>query len=60
MFASHCCGDFCKGLKSEIVNSGDKLTITITGEKEKLVVVEKKLNALKTRHCDDKGEDCCS
>lgn len=51
------CAEFCKGLDCEIKNSGDKVTVSITGEKEKLSLVEKKLKALKTL-CGD-GGGCC-
>jgi len=49
--------DFCKDLDIDIKNSGDKLTVNITGPKDKLEIAEKKLGAMKTLCCDDGG--CC-
>lgn len=51
-----CCKGF-KDLKSEIKNHGDKLVITISGDKKKLEELEKKLKAVHTLCCE--GEDCC-
>jgi hypothetical protein len=44
---------FCKDLDCSMENQGDKLVITIKGDKEKIAVVEKKLKALKELCC------CC-
>jgi|WetSurMetagenome_2_1015567.scaffolds.fasta_scaffold737937_2 hypothetical protein len=50
-----CCKDgedCCKDLKTEIKNNGDKLVVTISGDKDKLAKLEKKLGAMKTLCCD--------
>ena len=55
MFHHNC----CEGLKFEMKNSGEELTVTIKGEKDKLALFEKKLNAMKTLCCDEHGNSCC-
>ena len=45
---------FFKDLDINIENKGDELVISIKGDKEKLVVAEKKLNAMK-----ELSSDCC-
>lgn len=49
---------FCKDLECNMENQGDKLTITLKGDKEKIAQVEKKLKALQELCCKD-GENCC-
>lgn len=49
--------EFLKDLDFSIENQGEKLVITIKGDKEKIKNVEKKLNAMKEL-CSDDG--CCS
>lgn len=46
-----------KDLKHKIENNGEELVITISGEKEKIEKLEKKINAMKEL-CSD-GECCC-
>lgn len=51
---------FCKDLDCEMENQGEKLVITIKGDKEKIAIVEKKLKALKELCCCDcESEKCC-
>jgi len=56
---------FLKGLDTSIENKGTELIISIKGDKEKLVTVEKKLGAIKELCCVGEcceGEDksgCC-
>ena len=50
---------FLKGIETKMENKGEELVITIKGDKEKIAMFEKKLNALKELHsgcCE--GEDC--
>ena len=49
--------EFCKDLDVDIKNTGDKLTINISGPKDKLETAEKKLEAMKTLCFEDGG--CC-
>lgn len=51
----HMFGKYLKDLKHEVKNSGDTLTITISGDTEKIANLEKKLNAVKELCCDDEG-----
>lgn len=48
-------------LDFKMENQGEKIVITIKGEKDKLEKLEKKLNALKDLHeaCDDEEGGCC-
>lgn len=48
---------FFKDLDCKMENQGDKLVITIKGDKEKIAKVERKLKALKELCCGE--EDCC-
>lgn len=48
---------FCKDLDCEMENQGEKLVITIKGDKEKIAKVEKKLKALQELCCGEDG--CC-
>jgi hypothetical protein len=51
---------FFKELDISTENKGDEIVISIKGDKDKLVVVEKKLKAMKELCCGDKGEfSCC-
>lgn len=53
-------GHFCKGLDCKMENQGDKLVITIKGDKEKLVKLEKKMKAMREICCgDEDSEGCC-
>ncbi len=52
MFHSKCCGDICKDLDCKIDNQGENLVVTVSGDKDKIKKVEKKLNALRELHCD--------
>ncbi|MFC1655603.1 hypothetical protein ACFL3C_01925 [Patescibacteria group bacterium] len=59
MFCGHGHGDhkeFFKDIKHDMVNEGDKLVITISGDKDKLAKIEKKIKAFHTLCC---GDDCC-
>lgn len=47
---------FLKGLDTSILNKGTELIVTIKGDKEKLMEVEKKLGAIKELCC---GGECC-
>jgi hypothetical protein len=49
---------FFKDLDYDMENKGDKLVITIKGDKEKIAKVEKKLKAMKDL-CDCGEEGCC-
>jgi len=51
---------FFKKFDHKIDNQGDKLVITLSGEKEELQKLEKALNALHDLHevCED-CDDCC-
>jgi hypothetical protein len=51
---------FLKNLDHEIKNEGDKLVITLKGDRDELVKLEKVLRAMKDLHeaCDCDGEDC--
>jgi len=49
-----------KDLEFKMENQGDKLVITVSGEKEQLKTVEKKLNAMKELCCGDGEDGCCS
>ena len=49
---------FLEGVDCNLENKGDKLIITITGDKEKLEVVEKKLKAMKELCCCH-HDGCC-
>lgn len=49
---------FCKDLDCNMENLGDKLVITLKGDKEKIAKVEKKFKALQELCCC-KDEDCC-
>lgn len=51
--------EMLNGLDFKMENQGDKLVITINGEKEKLRVVERKLNALKELCGDGDMCSCC-
>ena len=51
--------ELCKDLDIGMENQGDKLVITIKGDKEKLKMVEKKLNALKELCPCGEDCDCC-
>jgi hypothetical protein len=55
----HNFGNCCKDLDFDMKNQGDKLVITISGEKEKIAKMEKKLDAMKTLCCDESGSACC-
>ncbi len=55
----HSCADMCKDLKHEMKNEGDTLSITFTGDKEKIATLEKKLKAMHTLCCDGEGDGCC-
>ena len=50
---------FLKDLDHKMENQGNKLVITISGDKEKLAKLERKLKAIHELHevCGD--EDCC-
>ena len=48
--------NFFKGLDHKIENNGDNLTITISGDTEKIARLERKLNAMKEL-CFDNGND---
>jgi len=48
---------FLKGLDTSLENNGDELILSVKGDKEKLMVLEKKLKALKELCC---GDGCCS
>lgn len=49
-----------KDLDVKMENQGDKLVITIKGDKEQLKTVEKKLNAVQELCCGGEGEcNCC-
>lgn len=48
----------CHDLKCDMENKGEKLVITIEGDKEKIALVEKKLRAFKTL-TSDCCDDCC-
>lgn len=48
----------CKDLKCKMENQGEKLVITISGKKEDIATVEKKLTALHTLCCSG-AEGCC-
>ena len=48
-----------KNFDHQIENQGDKLVITIKGEKQELVKLEKVMTAMKDLH-EACGEDCCS
>ena len=50
--------ELLKDLEFKMENQGDKLVITVSGDKEQLKTVEKKLNAMKEL-CDGE-EGCCS
>ncbi len=53
-------GHFCKDLECEIENQGGKLVITLSGDAEKIAMVERKLKALKELcHCGEEGGGCC-
>lgn len=49
-----------KGLDHEIKNEGDKLVITLKGDKAELAKLEKVLKAMKDLHeaCDCGDEEC--
>ena len=47
-----------KDLDLKMENQGEKLVITVKGDKEKLKNVEKKLNAIKEL-CSEEGCSCC-
>lgn len=49
---------FCKDLECNMENQGDKLVITLQGDKEKIAKVEKKLKALQEL-CSCEEENCC-
>jgi hypothetical protein len=51
--------DLLKDLDIKMENQGDKLVITVKGDKEKLKTVEKKLNALHELCGDECGCHCC-
>jgi len=44
--------NFFKDFEHKIVNNGDNLTITISGEKERIAKLERKLNAIKELFSD--------
>jgi hypothetical protein len=46
LFMSSQCKELCNGLSCEMNNHGEKLVISISGEKRKLAKLEKKLTAL--------------
>ncbi len=53
-------GHFFKGLDCKVDNQGDKLVITIKGDKEKIAKMEKKMKAMKELcSCGEDGEECC-
>ena len=53
-------GHFCKGLDFKMDNQGDKLVITIKGDKEKIAKMEKKMKAMRELcDCNEDGEECC-
>jgi len=47
-----------EGLEVGMENKGEKLLITVSGDKEKIKILEKKLNAIKELCSDEEG--CCS
>ncbi len=49
--------NFFKDLECNMDNQGDKLVITLKGDKEKIAKVEKKLKALQELGCCE--EECC-
>jgi hypothetical protein len=49
--------ELCKDIDIKMENQGEKIVITLSGDKEKLETVEKKLNAIKELCCSD--DDCC-
>jgi len=48
-----------KDLDLKMENQGEKLVITVKGDKEKLKNVEKKLNAIKELCGGEEGCSCC-
>jgi len=52
-------GKMLKDLDFQMENQGDKLVITIKGDKEQLKTVEKKLNAMQELCCTDEKCCCC-
>ncbi len=50
---------FCKDLECNMENQGDKLVITLKGDKEKIFHVEKKLKAFQELCCGDGENGCC-
>ena len=51
---------FCQDLDCKIENQGDKLIVTIKGEKDKIARVEKKLKAIKELcACGEDSKECC-
>ncbi|KKS90029.1 MAG: hypothetical protein UV63_C0007G0012 [Microgenomates group bacterium GW2011_GWC1_43_11] len=51
--------DFLKDLDFSMENQGEKLVITIKGDKEKIKSVERKLNAMKELCGGDCECSCC-
>ena len=51
--------DLFKDLDVKMENQGDKLVITVSGDKEKLKSVEKKFNAIKELCCSDDEDGYC-
>ncbi len=51
--------DLFKDLDVKMENQGEKLIITVSGDKEQIKTVEKKLNAVKELCCDDNEGGCC-
>ena len=49
---------FCQNLDCEMENQGDKLVITIKGDKDKIATAEKKLKAMKELCCGDDDCEC--
>ena len=53
-------GHFCRGLDCEMDNQGDRLVVTIKGDKEKVAKVEKKMKAIRELcGCAEDNEGCC-
>lgn len=52
---------FLRNFKTNIKNNGDNLTITFSGEPEKIEQLERKINAIKELCCcccEDEDESC--